>query len=125
MTHFTIQFHSKNFTYYYESQLTQHDKKYSPQHCQKPTHFTNFFFFLFLFGFRKKYCTGSFVDTQKLHCRNTWKAKVCIFLYISIRKFLFQRRRKLSVVTGGGLDNFLMEAHCLGLVKCLKILHFN
>ena len=49
--------------------------------------------------------------------------KGSIFLYISVRKFLFQRRKILSGGKGGGggggfwgrLNNFLKAAPCLGL----------
>ena len=64
-----------------------------------------------------------FPDTQELHPRSTWKANFCIFQYISARKLLFQRRRKL--LSGEGLNNFLKAGRCLGLVKCFKIFHFN
>ena len=53
---------------------------------------------------------------------------------MSVRTFLFQRRKKLvsggsggggGDGGGGGLNNFLKAARCLGLLKCFKIFHFN
>ena len=40
-------------------------------------------------------CTVPFLDTQEPHSWRTLKANVCVFLYISVRKFLFQRRSKV------------------------------
>ena len=37
-------------------------------------------------------CTAPFLDAQELYSRSTLKANVHILLYISVRKFLFQRR---------------------------------
>ena len=90
--------------------------------------FTNFLANIFLFGVRKNICTAPFLDAQELHSWSTLKANVCIFLYISVRKFLFQI---LSKILSGGigdwwrLNNFLKAARCLGLVKCFTIFHFN
>ena len=42
---------------------------------------------MFLVDFRKKVYIVSFLDAQELHSRNTGKANVCIFLYISIKSF--------------------------------------
>ena len=49
-------------------------------------------------------------------------------LYISVRKFLFQRSSKIFFCGGGGglggwwLNNFLKANRCLGLVKCYEFL---
>ena len=93
---------------------------------------------MFLFGVRKNICTAPFPDAQELLSRSTLIANVCIFMYISLRKFLFERSSKiLSVgmggVGGGGggggggwrLNNFLKAARCLALVKWFTIFHFN
>ena len=90
--------------------------------------FTNFLANIFLFGVRKNICTAPFLDAQELHSWSTLKANVCIFLYISLRKFLFQRGSKLfsgKVWDGGRLYNFLKAACCLGLPKWFTIFHFN
>ena len=57
--------------------------------------FINFPVNMFLFGVKKNICTAPFLDGEELHAWNTLKADVCIFLYISIRKCLFQRRTKI------------------------------
>ena len=55
------------------------------------------------------------------------KANVCIFLYISLKKFLFQRCSKIlggGIARGQRLNNFLKASCYLGLAKC-TIFHFN
>ena len=95
-------------------------KIYSHNTAKNLTHFTNFPASMFLVGVRKSICTTLFLKAKEPHFRSTWKASLCIFGYISVRKFLFQWRRKL--LSDGGLNNFLKADHCL---KCFKILHFN
>ena len=46
---------------------------------------------MFLFDVRKNICTAPFLDAQELHSWSILKANVCIFLYKSARKFLFNR----------------------------------
>ena len=48
-----------------------------------------------LAGVRKNIGTAPFLDAQELHSWSTLNANVCIFLHISLRKFLFRRRSKL------------------------------
>ena len=57
---------------------------------------------MFLFGVRENICTAIFLDAQELHFWSTLKANVYIFLYISVRKFLFQRCSNI-LSNGGGL----------------------
>ena len=66
------------------------------------SHFTYFPANIYLFGVRKHICTASFLDPQELHSWSTLKANVCIFLYISVRKFLFQRSSKIYPIVGRG-----------------------
>ena len=78
---------------FYEPQLTRHWKKYSP--ATQPKTFltlqiTNFYS-KNLVGVRKNICTAPFLNDQELHSQSTLKASVCSFLYISVRKILFQR----------------------------------
>ena len=73
--------------------------------CNAAKSLSNFKHFppdIFLFGVRKNICTVQFLDAQELHSWNTLKANVCIFLYISARKFLFRRRSK-TLSDGGEL----------------------
>ena len=52
-------------------------------------HFLNFPANIFLAGVRKSIYTVSFLSDQELHSQSNWKANVCMFLYISIRRYLF------------------------------------
>ena len=56
---------------------------------------------MLLFNIKKDICTSPFLDAQELHYWNTLKASVCIFLYIYVRTFLFQRRSKIYLMRGG------------------------
>ena len=86
-------------------------------------HFTNLQTNMFLVGIRKNIFTALFLDFQERHYWSTWKANVCIFLYIYRRKFLLQILRKfLSDVE---LYSFLNAARFSGLVKCLTFFHIN
>ena len=76
---------------------------------------------MFLAGARKSICTAPFMNALVLPSRNTWKANVCIFLQISVRKFLFQRRRTL--LFGRRLNKFLQATRYLGPAIALK--HWN
>ena len=69
--------------------------KYSRNASRNLSHFTNFPANIFLFGVRKNICTASFLGAKELHSWSTLKANVYIFLYIFVRKFLFQRRSKI------------------------------
>ena len=68
-----------------------------------------------LIDVRKNICTAPFLDVQELHSQSTWKPNVCISLYISVQKYLFQRRRK--ILSGGKLINLLKAPRCLSLAK--------
>ena len=103
ITHFTIQFCSKNLTHSKNLNLLNIENNLLPQHSQK-------LFWLYKsvnskhvsVWCQKNICTAPFLDAQELHSWSTLKANVCIFLYISLRKFLFQRRSK--VLSGKGWD---------------------
>ena len=62
--------------------------------------FTNFSANIFLFNARESICTAPFLDAQELHSWSTLKENVCMFLDISVRKCLFERRSK--IFSGGG-----------------------
>ena len=94
-----------------------------PSTTKNLNHFTNFPANMFLVDVRKNICTAPFLDAQELHSRSTWKANVCTFLYISVRKFFSVRN--FSLVGGMGLNNFLEAAHCLSLKKRFKMFNFN
>ena len=98
ITYFTISFRSKNFTYFKKFNSLDIEKNIAKQtqHSQIP-------FSLYKFygkqvsGWCQKKTFGlhQFLDAQELHSRSTMKANVCVFLYISVRTFLFERLRKL------------------------------
>ena len=121
-SHFTIQFSSKNLTYFKNLNLLKVVKNMHPQHSQKP-YFTNFPAEMFLVAVRKKTFALHHFYTFKNYIVEAIEKQMSIFQYISVRKFLFRRRRKLS--SGRGMNNFLKAARCSGLVKCFKIFHFN
>ena len=79
----------KNTYSFYEPQLTWHWKRYVPA-TQPKTSLTLQIF--------QQTCF-SFVPEKHFHCTISWKANVCIFVYISVRKCLFQRRSK--ILSGG------------------------
>ena len=110
------------------STLLKLEITYSQNTAKKLSQFTNVPANMLLFGVRRFICTASFPDAQELLSWSILKANVCIFLYISLRKFLFQRLSKILSGGMGGwwrLNNFLKAARCLGLVKCFTIFHFN
>ena len=133
ITHFTIQFYSKNLTHFTNLNSLDIENNMLPQHDQKP---------FWLYKFSSKHIS---VWCQKKHlgCTISWrqrtaffkhfeKANVCIFLYISVRKCLFQRRSKIlsegervGLGIGEMLNNFLKAARWLGLIKCFTIFNFN
>ena len=73
------------------------------QHCQKHLWLYKFSSKNVSVWCQKRYCTAVFPDAQELHAWITLKANVCIFLYIFVRKFLFQTRSK--VLSGGGWNS--------------------
>ena len=90
-----------------------------PQHNQEP---------FWLYKFSANMFTAPFLDAQELHSWGTLKANACIFLYISLRKFLSHRRSKVlsgKGWDGGRLNNFLKAACCMGLLKYFTISRFN
>ena len=103
ITHFTIQFCSKNLTHFTNLNSLDTENNMLPQHSQKPFWLYKFSANMFLFGVRNNICTAPFLDTQELHSWSTLKANVCIKC----------------------LNNFANVARCFDLVKCLSILHFN
>ena len=124
--HFTIKFRSKNLTHFMNIYSLDIENNMLSQHSQKP--FSNFLANLSLLGARKKNCTASFLDTQELHSWSTLRANVCVFLYISVRKFCSWDVVRFNQVRGWAgerQNNFLKAAGYLGLVKYFPIFHFN
>ena len=106
--HFAIQFCSKNLTNFMKFKSLEIESNMLSQHNQKlyefyftKIHFTNFPVNVFLFGVRKHlYCIIFWL--QRTNSSSTLKANVCIYLYISVRKYLFQRRSKIFSGSGEG-----------------------
>ena len=88
---------------------------------------------MFLFDVKKKkkkFALQHFLTPKKLHSSSTLKANIFMFLYISVvvRFYLVLEGWRGKVGEGGvkgRLNIFLKEAHCVGLVKCFTIFHFN
>ena len=121
ITHFTIQFRSKNLAYFTKINSLDIENNMLQKCNQKP---------FWLYKFSGNMFTAPFLDSKELHSWTTLKANAWIFLYISLRKLLFQRRFYLQGfirqgVGLGRLNNFLKAARCLGLVKCFTIFRFN
>ena len=98
MTHLTIHFRSKNLAHFTNLKSLDIEINMLPQHSQKP-----FWLYIFLFDLRKNICSTSFLDVQEPHSWSPLKANVCMFLYTSVTKLLFQRRSKILSAVGVGL----------------------
>ena len=70
ITHFTIQFRSKNLTHFTNFNSVNIIKNILPQRSQN----------MYLIGVRKNIYTAPFLDAQGLHSQRVWKANVCVFL---------------------------------------------
>ena len=102
------------------------ENKMLPQHSQQPFWLYKYSANMFLFGVRKVFALYHFWTLN--NCILNFKANICIFMYISVRNYLFQRRSKIlsgKEWVGGRLNNFLRAARCLGLVKFFPIFYFN
>ena len=108
VTQFATQFYSKNLTYF-EPQLTV--KNILLQLSQKTTYFTK----NVLVGVRKKHLHCTFSRRPRTAFSKYWESK-CRCIPVCLHK---------KLLSGGGPNNFLKEARCLGLVKCFKIFHLN
>ena len=130
ITHFTIQFRSKNLTHFTNLSSLVIENNMLAQHCQR-------YFWLYkfsskhvsiwcLFGVREDICTAAF-DAQELHSWSTLKANVCILLYISVRNVLLVRFYLVGSGIGEevGLNSFLKAALYSGLVKGFALFRFN
>ena len=93
-------------------------KIYAPATQPKP------FLTLQIFQLTSSWCqkknigTTQFLGAQELHSQSTLNVNVCIFLYIALWKFLFQRRSKLlSGFIFYLMNNFVKGVRCLGFRK--------
>ena len=97
-----MQFRSKNLTHFTNLDLLTLKIICSCSVAKNLSDFKNFPADMFLLGIRENICTAPFLDAQELHFWSTLKANVCIYLYISVRNFVFQRRSNI-LSDGGGL----------------------
>ena len=100
ITHFTTQFRSKNLFHFTNLNSLETENKMLPELSQKP---------IWLYKFSSK-LVSVWCQKKYLHCTISWRprtaffkhfeSKCLLFLYISIRRFLFQRRS--TVLSDGG-----------------------
>ena len=93
-----------------------------PEHNQKPFWLYKIFSKHVSVWCQKKHLHCTISWCPELHSWSTLKANVCIFLYITVRKLLLQRRRKILSDrgwVGGRLVFYIFR--CLDLVKCFTI----
>ena len=126
ITHFTTQFRLKKP----HSFLTHLTLKiiWSRNTAKKLSDFTNFPANMVPCGAKKNIYTTPFLDAQELHSWSTFKANVCIFLYISLKKIYFRGVVRFYLVgrwDGGRLNRFLKKVRCLDLANFFKIFYFN
>ena len=88
ITHFTMQFRSKNLTHFRNFNSFDIENNMLPQHSQKPFwgyKFSSKHFSVWCQKKKKKkkksFCAAPFLDAQELHSWSTFKANVCIFLH--------------------------------------------
>ena len=123
ITYFTIQFCLKKFTDFTNPKSLDIENNVLPKQSF-PT--------LQLFQ-QTKYCLVSEKTFELQHFMTLafWKhfesKCVCISVYL-LEKIIVPRTQDFiwcDEGCGGKLDNFLKTAHCLGLIKCWTIFHFN
>ena len=87
-THITIQFRSKNFTQFTNLNSLDIENNILMKHSQKLFSLDRFSSkHVSVWCQKKDICTALFLDAQELHSWSTLKGNICIFLYISVRKF--------------------------------------
>ena len=128
ITHFSKRFNSNYLTCFINLNSLDIGNNILPKHNKKRSSLYKFSSKHVSVWCQKKNCNGPFLDTQELYSSSISKANVCILQYISLRKFLYQRRSKILSGGIGGwwrLNNVLKAAHCLDLVKCFTIFHLD
>ena len=99
ITHFTIQFRSKNLTHFTNLNSFEIENNMLPKHSQKT---------FSVYKFSSKH-VSVWCKKKHLHCTISWrprttflKANICIFLYTSLRNFCFKDSRFYLLVWGVG-----------------------
>ena len=125
ITHFTIQFRSKNLTHFTNLNSFEIENNMLPNHSQKA------------FSVYKIFSKHVSVWCQEkhLHCTISWRPRTTLLnhfkgkcIYISVYlSFCFKDEARFYLVVWGlgRLNNSLKVVHCLSLIKCFTIFHFN
>ena len=124
ITHFTIQFCSKNLTHFTNLNSLDIENNMLPQRGQKIFWLYKFSANMFLFGVWKIFVQHHFLTPKNCILEANWKQMSVLFLYISLRKFLFQRRGK--VLSGEGWDGggWIISLRQLAVWTLQNILQF-
>ena len=129
ITYFAIQACSKHIHFTNLNSLDI-ENNMLPKHCQKSFWLYKFFRKHVSVWWQKNICTAPFLDTQELHSWRTLKANACIFLFIYLRKCLFQRRVRFHLagwgMVGGGMISLgVLFLHVWTWCTYILIFHFN
>ena len=120
VTDFTIRFCSKSLTHFTNFNSLDIENNMLRSTAKNLSEFTNFPVSMFLCGVRKNICTTPFLDAQELHFWITLKANVCMFLYISLKKFHF---RGVVLSGGGGMGgNWIISSWRVAVLALQNIL---
>ena len=126
ITYFTIQFRLKKLIHFRNLNSFEIKNNMLPKHSQKT---------FSVYKFSSKH-VSLWCQKKHLHCTIFWRSRTTslkhfkskMSVYISLSKFLFQRRSKIlpgGMGDWGSLNNFFKAARCLGALKCFPIFHFN
>ena len=140
ITHFTIQFRSKNLTHFTNINSFDIKNNMLPQHSQKPFWLTHSFWLtlsLHIFlqtCFRllseKTFALHHYSTPKKFITEALWK-QMSVYFYISPQEIFYSKDlvrfylMRVGLGVWGRLNYFLKAARCLCLVKCFTIFHFN
>ena len=131
ITHFTIQFPSKNLTH--STNLNSLDiENYNAPATQSKTFLTlqTFQQRSFCLVSEKKFALHHFLAPKNYILEALWK-QMSVYFSISPSENLCSKDIVRFYYMGGGLgggrrlNNFLKATRCFGLVKCFSIFHFN
>ena len=128
ITHFTIQFRSKNLTHFTNLNSFEIENNMLPKHSQKT-------FSVYKFSNRN---VSVWCQKKHFHCTISWRPRTTFLrhlesrcLYISVnlpKKCSLQRRSKIlcgGMRGGERLNKFLKAARCLGFVNGFTIFQIN
>ena len=119
ISYLTIQFHSENFAYFTNLNSLNIAKSILPRHILKP--YSRYKFSkknVFCWSQKKKDLHWTISKSPRTTFSKHLEGKCLCIIVCFLKKFLFQRRRKL--LSGGEMNNFIQATRCLGLAECLK-----